>query len=197
MRLGIRFGVCASAIAVVAPLAWAHPGKATDWSSATGLIHPFTGWDHLVAMICVGLWAAQLGGKARWIVPLGFLSAMSIGGAIAASGLTLPLAERAITTSILILGVLIAVAGRMPALSAALLVGLFAIFHGYTHVHEMPLNHSLVSYGAGFMLATALLHLAGLWCGTALLQSTQLRPLLRLCGGAVAVFAVATLIGLI
>jgi urease accessory protein len=177
-------------LVLTAGVASAHPGHDTGPAGAAGFAHPFTGWDHLLAMVAVGLWATQLGGKARWIVPASFLAAMLLGGAMAASDMTLRLADQGILASVLVLGVMVAIAARLPIGVAAAIVGLFAIFHGYAHVAEMPPGNSLGAYAPGFMLATALLLAAGLAIGM-LFQTIKLPVLMRICGGAVAIGAVA------
>lgn len=161
------------AVAALAPtVAFAHPGHEGDhdvvWDFATGFMHPLGGWDHLLAMLAVGLWAAQLGGRARWLVPAAFVAAMAGAAALAQSalGFTFPALEQAISASVLLLGLLLAVAVRLPPLAGVALVALFASFHGFAHGAELPGAASGLSYGAGFVLATALLHLVGLGAGT-------------------------------
>jgi urease accessory protein len=173
-----------------ATAAFAHPGHDTGPAGAAGFAHPFSGWDHLLAMIAVGLWATQLGGRAKWLVPASFLAAMLLGGALAAADVTVRLAEQGVLTSVLVLGVLVAIAARLPLAAAAAIVGLFAIFHGYAHVSDMRPRDALSAYAPGFLLSTALLNLAGLGLGT-LLQKAHLNVLTRICGGVVAIAAVA------
>ncbi len=150
-------------------LAHAHPGHDGDhglvWEFGTGFVHPLFGWDHLAAMLAVGLWAAQLGGRARWLVPATFVSVMVLGAALARTGLTVPGLEQVIAASVLVLGLLIAVAARLPAWAGMSLVGLFAAFHGFAHGAEMPASSGAVNYGLGFIFATALLHAAGVGLG--------------------------------
>src|SRR4051812_46979770 len=122
---------------LAAPLAWAHPGQDGGGASVAGFMHPLSGWDHLLAMIAVGLWAAQLGGRARWLVPVSFVSAMALGGALAAAGIHLAMAEEGILASVLVLGALIAAAPRVVVPVACVIVGLFAVFHGYAHGVEL------------------------------------------------------------
>jgi urease accessory protein len=182
-----------SAVAVLVltgGVASAHPGHDTGPAGAAGFAHPFTGWDHLLAMVAVGLWATQLGGKARWIVPSSFLAAMLLGGAMAASDMTLRLADQGILVSVLVLGLLVAVAARLPLAWAAGIAGLFAICHGYAHVAEMRQGDSLFAYGAGFIIATGTLLAGGLGLG-GLLQTIKLPIVMRVCGGVVALGAIA------
>lgn len=141
----------------------AHPGHGTSYMA--GLAHPWLGADHLLAMLAVGLWAAQLGGRARWLVPLSFVSVMAAAGALGMAGVSLPMVESGIAASVLVLGLLIAVAARLPVGAGASLVALFAIFHGYAHGAEMPADGSAWGYGLGFVLSTAALHGIGLALG--------------------------------
>jgi urease accessory protein len=179
-----------AAIAVAAPWAMAHPGHDAGPALAAGLAHPFTGWDHLLAMAAVGLWATQLGGRARWIVPVSFLGAMVAGGWMAASDVTLRLADQGVLASVLVLGLLVATAARLPLAWAAGVGGLFAVFHGYAHVAEMRPDDSLAGYALGFVIATAMLLGIGLAVG-AVLQSVRLTVMMRVCGGVVALGAIA------
>jgi len=150
---------------VFAPvLAHAHPGHDAN-GFAAGVSHPLHGLDHLLAMVAVGLWAAQLGGRARWVVPASFVSVMALGGALGMAGVALPFAEQGIFASVLMLGVLIAAAVRMPLAASAALVGLFALCHGHAHGLEMPATATGLTYGAGFVFATALLHATGIGAG--------------------------------
>ena len=115
--------------------ALAHPGHTgmDSMGFAHGFSHPFTGVDHILAMLAVGLWAAQLGGRAIWAVPTAFVSLMLVGGALGVSGVSMPFIEQGILASILVLGVLIAGAFKLPVTISASLVGMFALFHGVAH----------------------------------------------------------------
>jgi urease accessory protein len=139
-------------------LALAHSG--TGGGLMHGVLHPFTGLDHLFAMIAVGLWAAQLGGRATWLVPLTFVVVMAVGGMLGMAGISLPFAEAGIVASLLVLGVLIAAWVRLPLIASMTLVGIFALFHGFAHGVEMPEGTS--GYMPGFMLSTVVLHLTGI-----------------------------------
>ena len=152
-------------------LAHAHPGHDghdLTWSFGTGFSHPFSGWDHLLAMVGVGVWAARLSGRARWLVPASFVSMMIVGAILAGNGLVLPCLEETIAASLLVLGLLIVFAVRLPLVAGMGIVGLFALFHGSAHGAEMPATGNGVLFGAGFVAATTLLHLAGLGLGFAL-----------------------------
>ena len=174
-------------LALLPNLAYAHVGigEASGW--AHGLLHPFIGMDHLCAMIAVGLWAKQMGGRAVWFVPLTFVSIMALGGLLGIAAIPLPFVEVGILMSLLVLGVLIAAAIRLPLPASATLVGIFALFHGYAHGAEMPQTASGVSYALGFMLATATLHTTGI--GMAIGLNKIGRPQwLRLAGVSIAMF---------
>ena len=167
------------AYVTILPVAEAHTFGSQGAGLMAGLTHPFVGLDHLLAMIAVGIWAGQLGGRAVWLIPLTFVSVMAAAATLASFGLLLPLVEPAITCSVLVLGLLIAGSVCLPTSVGALLVGLFAVFHGCAHGLELPQAASPILYGAGFVLATALLH--GLGIGFAL-NSRQHKMLQRIAG---------------
>lgn len=160
----LKAGVALAAL-VLASGAQAHTFGAHGAGFAAGMAHPFLGVDHLLAMIAVGIWAAQLGGRARWGVPLAFIGMMAFGAMLALAGVTLPGVEAGIAASVLILGLLIALAARLPVLGSMLLVGAFAVFHGHAHGAELPQAASVALYGLGLMAATATLHGFGLGLG--------------------------------
>ncbi len=172
--------------------ATAHTGAAVETMGANGFIagfgHPFNGLDHVLAMIAVGLWASQLGGRAQWWVPTVFVGAMILGGMLGTMGMAMPWVEPGIVASVLILGVLVAAALRLPLAASSLLVGVFALGHGLAHGAEMPALAAGLSYGAGFVVATACLNLLGIGLGSAG-QRLRRAPvaLVRLAGAAVAV----------
>lgn len=175
-------------------LAQAHPLPGEAHSFSAGLSHPFLGLDHVLAMVAVGLWAAQLGGRSRWLVPSAFVGLMLVGGALGMAGFRLPAVETGILASILVLGVLIAAAVRLPLAAGMALVGLFAIFHGHAHGTEIPAAASGFTYTAGFVLATAALHAIGIGLGT--FAQTQLpRPALRFVGAAIVVAGLCLWVG--
>jgi len=178
------------------PALQAHPGHDGGTGFAHGFEHPLAGLDHLLAMIAVGLWAAQMGGRALWIVPASFVGAMGIGGILGMNGVAIPFLEPGIAVSVLLLGLVIAFAVRPPVYVPALIVAAFALFHGVAHGAEMPANVSGVSFGLGFVLATALLHLAGLGLGLGIgLQKSSPAPLVRALGVGVALLGGYLLIG--
>lgn len=173
-------------------LAWAHPGHDghdLSWDFNTGLAHPFSGWDHLAAMVTVGLWAAQLGGRARWLVPSSFVIVMGLGAALARTGVSVPGVEQAVAASILVLGLLVATAARLPLGAGMGLVGVFAAFHGLAHGMEMPPGSADAGYAFGFILATASLHAAGLGLGT--IVAARSERALQAAGWVVAVWGAA------
>lgn len=147
------------------PTAGAHTMGAEGAGFVTGLAHPFTGLDHLLAMIAVGIWAAQMGGSAVWRLPLSFIAMMAVAAAISASGFSFPALEPLIAASVVLLGLMVVFAIRLPVNLSILLVGLLAVFHGYAHGLEIPQASSAILYGSGFVLATALLHLTGIGLG--------------------------------
>lgn len=165
-------------------LAHANPGAGPAHGFSHGLLHPLLGLDHLLAMIAVGLWAAQLGGRATWAVPASFVGVMAFGGLAGAAGWSLPMVETGILVSVFLLGLLVAFAVRLPAWAGALLVGAFALFHGHAHGSEMPAGASAWLYAGGFVLATAALHAAGLGLGIAL-KNVSPAPALRTAGALV------------
>jgi urease accessory protein len=182
-----------AAFAALPSLALAHPGHDGHdfgWDFSAGLAHPLSGWDHLLAMVAVGLWAAQLGGRARWLVPASFVALMTAGAALGQAGWPIAGSEQAIAASVLVLGLLVAGAVRMPLIASITLVGAFALFHGFAHGTEMPSTAGGLSYGLGFVAMTALLHLAGLGAGSIAARRTSTDRLARIAGAAIACAAV-------
>jgi len=158
-----RYSIFALLLAVAPSIASAHTGS-TAHNLMGGFAHPLTGLDHILAMVGVGLVAAYLGGKARYMLPGAFLSMMIVGGIVASFGVVVPFVEAMILASIFVIGGMLALGFRMPSSIAALSVGFFAFFHGYAHIVEVG-SHSALLYGAGFLVATALLHGLGLIAG--------------------------------
>lgn len=147
-------------------IANAHPGHGGGLMA--GIAHPLFGLDHVLAMVAVGVWAFQLGGRAKWLVPASFVALMAVAGGVGMAGIGLPMVEIGIAASVLILGLLIAFSVRVTPAIGAGIVALFAIFHGHAHGAEMPLLGSAWQYGIGFVLATAALHGLGLALGKSL-----------------------------
>jgi urease accessory protein len=146
---------------VLSNVVHAHIGGHGHQSFEAGLLHPFSGFDHMLAMIAIGVWAAQCGGRSMLAVPAAFVAAMAAGAAIGMGGGFLPFAEGTIGVSVLVLGALVAFAVRGAWQIAAALAGLFALFHGYVHGTGMPEFSSTWSYLAGILMATASLHAFG------------------------------------
>ncbi len=161
----VQMGGILLALPVLAQAHPGHDGHELTWDFNGGFTHPLSGWDHLLAMIAVGLWAAQLGGRARWLVPVAFVGVMTLGAALGRTGVIFPGMEQGIAASVLVLGLLIAAAVRLPVTAGMALVGVFAIFHGFAHGAEMPGTAGGLFYGAGFVVATALLHAIGVGSG--------------------------------
>jgi urease accessory protein len=173
--------------------AFAHAPGAAGAGLAAGFAHPLLGLDHVMAMIAVGLWASQLGGRALWLVPASFVTAMAAGAALAAVT-TLPAVELGIVGSVVVLGALVACAARLPGAAGATMVGLFALFHGHAHGAEMPDAGSAGLFALGFIAATALLHGVGLVAGLYWRRAAN-GWLVRAGGAAVAATGLMLLIG--
>ena len=153
------------------------------------------GPDHVIAMIAVGLWGVFLGAPAIWVLPIVFPLVMALGGAFGMIGIPLPAVETGIALSAVVLGLCVALALKPPLPVAAVIVGAFAIFHGYAHGAEMPEASSAVSYALGFVIATGLLHLAGILFGS-LARWGAGRIAVRTAGGLIALAGGGFLIGL-
>lgn len=175
-----------TALCALLPIsALAHTGVGQATGFGAGFIHPASGADHLLAMIAVGLWAAQMRERAAWTVPGIFVGMMLAGGALGMSGVPVPYIEAGVLASVLVLGVLVAGAFKLPLAVSGILVGIFAVFHGYAHGAEMPIASDAISYSAGFALATSSLHAVGILAGTGL-RKLNIEKLTRLAGGAIA-----------
>jgi urease accessory protein len=200
-----QYLVGAIAITLFIPtVANAHTGIGDHNGFWHGLEHPIGGLDHILAMVAVGLWAAQIGGKALWLVPGSFVIAMTGSSVLGHFGLPLPGVEQAILASDFILGLLLLFAARLPLATSIGIVSILAIFHGYAHGAEMPETASGLTYGIGFIISTAALHLAGIGMGLGIVGGAsplenrfqpKLQSLLfRIGGGAVLIGAVSVLI---
>ncbi|WP_410217491.1 HupE/UreJ family protein [Paracoccus sp. (in: a-proteobacteria)] len=171
-----RFPLFAAA-SLLPQVALAHPGHVHDNGQFLhGLAHPVGGADHLLAMVALGLLAAQLGGRAIWALPATFVGAMLAGGAMGAASLGFPAVEPMILASVVILGVLVALAVRLPMVVLLPVVALFGTAHGWAHGAEGPAS-GMMLYAAGFALATVALHLAGIGFGRLLSRGLELRVL--------------------
>ncbi|MDB6044628.1 MAG: putative Hydrogenase/Urease accessory protein HupE/UreJ protein [Gammaproteobacteria bacterium] len=154
------------ALLTLTDVAVAHDQVGVPGGLASGFLHPLTGLDHLVAMVAVGLWGAQLGAPAIWVLPITFPLVMAFGGVLGVLGVPLPMPEVVIALSALVLGAVVAARLRLPFAAAAVVVGMFAIFHGHAHGTELPSAANPLSFGVGFVVATGLLHLCGIAIGT-------------------------------
>ncbi|MDR1529339.1 MAG: HupE/UreJ family protein [Burkholderiales bacterium] len=159
-----------------------------------GFLHPFTGLDHLAAMLAVGIWSAMTT-KRIWVAPVSFASLLLVGACLGIVGVTLPLVEPMIATSLLVIGLLLAVQVKLPAIAGAALVGAFAIFHGLAHGTELASASNIVAALIGMVLGTALIHLTGLGLGRVLMKFHVTWA--RVIGGAVSVLGLGFLTGLV
>lgn len=155
-----------AAVSVLTPVAaLAHTGAGDTHGVVHGFMHPVTGLDHVLAMVAVGILAALLGGRAIWLVPASFVALAAAGGLLGVQGVPVPFVEFGISASVVLLGLAIALQARLPLGWTVGLVGLFGLYHGYAHGAEMPADASGFAYGAGFLAATAMLHIAGIGLG--------------------------------
>jgi urease accessory protein len=163
-----------------------------------GFSHPISGLDHILAMVMVGVFAFQFGGRAIWLVPTTFVLVMALGGALGIAGIDVPFVELGIALSVIVLGAIVALNVKAPTAVAMGIVGLFAIFHGHAHGAEMP-EDAGAAYAAGFMIATALLHVVGIGAGflIAKIGERQGSFVVRTAGGLAAVAGVGILTGMI
>jgi urease accessory protein len=176
---------------VVAVLLWparalAHAQGGEAAGLVGGLLHPISGADHVLAMVAVGIWGAQLGRPAIWLLPVTFPMVMALGGMLGLMGVSLPGVEVGIATSAIVLGAMVACEVRPPVWVAAVLVGVFAVFHGYSHGTEVAPGTNAIVYSIGFVIATGCLHAVGIGVGL-ICRWRSGRRALRVMGIAVAV----------
>ena len=195
MKRFVQLAVLALCLAPTAAVA--HVGVGSTSGFVHGFMHPMSGLDHQLALILVGLFAYQLGGRALWLVPLTFVSVMALGGFLGVMGVPIPFVEVGIALSVVLLGAIVAIGVRAPLAVAMGAVGLFAIFHGHAHGSEMPLDASGLEYGVGFMLATAVLHAVGIGIGFLIGMSSKTfgNNVYRIAGGLASMAGVALLLG--
>jgi len=143
-----------------------HVLQGEAYGFVTGFLHPISGGDHVLAMVAVGLWGAQLGAPAIWVLPVAFPLVMAMGAMLGFLGVPMPGVEYGIAASAIVLGAAVAFEARPPLAVAALVVGCFAIFHGHAHGTELPLGQSALLYSMGFVIATGCLHAVGIGIGT-------------------------------
>jgi urease accessory protein len=187
-----RDALLALALLLLAAPAWAHQQTGQAAGFLTGLEHPVSGLDHVLAMISVGLWGAQLGAPAVWVLPVVFPMVMAFGGFLGLLGVPLPGTEIGIAVSAILLGLVVALEARPPLWAAGVLVGVFAIFHGYAHGTELPVGESALLYSVGFVIATGCLHGVGIGIGVIHRWSAG-RVALRVAGTLVALAGVSFL----
>ena len=185
------------AVCLAPSVAAAHAGIGETSGFMHGLMHPLSGLDHQLAMVLVGIFAYQLGGRALWLVPLTFVTVMVLGGLLGGNGMSLPFVEIGIALSVVVLGTIVAFGVKAPIAVAMGLVGLFAVFHGHAHGTEIPLDASGTEYGLGFVLATSLLHTAGIGFGFLIGMATKLlgQSAYRAVGSLASIAGVALLLG--
>jgi len=192
-----RLSLAAAIFAAAAVPAFAHLNPDEHGSFVAGFSHPLFGMDHILVMIAVGLWAAQIAGeeknnKALWIVPSAFVGTMAAGFLLALSGVALPFVEPAILASVIALGLLVAMAVHLPIAASAAIVGVFALFHGHAHGGELG-SAGALQFGIGFMIATAFLHVAGIALG---LGISRFAPFVtRIAGVATALLGLSLVFG--
>jgi urease accessory protein len=185
---------CAVVLGAAASAASAHTGEGGTSGFASGFIHPILGWDHVIAMVAAGLWGAFLGRPAIWVLPIFFPLVMAMGGALGVAGVPIPGVEAGIALSAIVLGGMVAFAARPQLWVAAVIVGAFAVFHGHGHGMELPEAADPLSYSLGFVLATGLLHLAGIAFGLVVRWPAG-KVVVRAGGAAIAAAGVAFLTG--
>ena len=186
MRGNAKRLVVALAFALGSTLAQAHPQVGSATGFLTGFLHPLTGLDHIIAMVAVGLWGAQLGAPAIWMLPVTFPIVMAFGGFLGLIGVPVPGVEIGIALSGVLLGAAVMTESRPPLIVAAVLIAVFAICHGHAHGAELPPGTSGLTYSIGFVVATGLLHACGIGVGTVHRWSYG-RLALRALGGLISV----------
>jgi len=192
-----KIAVWTAVLGLIASPAFAHLDPAEHGSFAAGFTHPLSGLDHILVMIAVGLWATMLGGRVLLAVPAAFVGVMVLGFVAALVGLPLPFVEPVILASVVAMGLLVALALPISAVTGAIIVGFFAFFHGHAHGGEIG-GAAFLSYGAGFVLATTLLHAAGIGIGLAtghLISGKKGRIAMRVAGGATALGGLVMMAG--
>jgi urease accessory protein len=193
-RLGIAALV--AALAVCSPV-WAHHEGSLSSAGgfAAGLAHPWFGLDHLLAMVAVGLLAAQMRGRALWLLPAAFLGMMIVGGALGMAGYQPPYIETGIALSVVALGAAVAWGSKYPLAAATACVGMFGLIHGHAHGAEMPALAAPALYACGFLAATALLHAVGVASGVALVGHRRWAALVRWSGAGITCAGLMMLVG--
>jgi len=189
-RIAFTAALAVAAMVLAPGGALAHTGAGHDYSFFAGLSHPFIGLDHMLAMLAVGLWAGLVGGRALWAWPAAFVGIMVAGGVLGAAQIPLPLIEPGILASVVVLGLMIALAVQLPVVAGAAIVAVFALLHGHAHGSEVHLEFAAATHALGFVAATAILHAIG--AGIALVASGNTgRLAVRGAGALVAIAGVA------
>jgi|TARA_B100001094_G_scaffold220327_1_gene214381 urease accessory protein len=191
-RVVVLFGLLTVWLMLLAPGGQAHVEAGGAGSVVAGFLHPVTGIDHVVAMVAVGLWGAVLGPPAIWLLPVAFPMVMAFGGLLGLLAVPLPGVETGIALSALVLGVLVMFQTRLPLVLTFLLVGLFALFHGFAHGVELPEGGDALLFSLSFVVATGLLHLVGIALGEVRRWAWG-QSLLKLAGAAIAAVGIWSL----
>jgi urease accessory protein len=184
-------------VALTPVVAFAHTGVGDTSGFVYGFGHPISGLDHILAMLMVGVFAWQLGGRALYLLPLTFVSVMAVSGTLGIAGIEIPFVETGIALSVVVLGAIVAFDVKAPAAAAIGVVGLFALFHGHTHGAEIPEDAGGLAYAAGFMIAAALLHFSGIGAGFLMGKASEDygSVLVRSAGGLATVAGVVLVVG--
>ena len=191
----ILFALMLSAIPSVA---YAHDGTNLPLGGfLSGMVHPVLGYDHLLAMLSVGILSAQIGGRAIWTVPATFVSVMALGGLLGLIHIGLNVTELGIAISLVILGLVIAAERSISTRIAMIGVGFFAIFHGYAHGAEMPDTAQPFLYALGFLVGTALIHIAGVVIGDISRHYERGKVILRVGGGMITFVGLLFIFGIL
>ena len=184
--------------AAIPGVAYAHDGTNLGLGGfLSGIVHPVLGYDHLLAMLSVGIISAQIGGRAIWTVPATFVSVMAVGGVLGLINIGLNVTELGIAVSLVILGLVIAAERKIPTLIVMIGVGFFAIFHGYAHGAEMPDTAEPFLYALGFLVGTALIHIAGVVIGDISRHYERGKVALRVGGALIAVVGLLFIFGVL
>ena len=191
--------IAAVLAAILPSLAMAHAGHDHTAGFMAGLTHPFSGVDHMLAMVAVGLLAGRLGGAALWQVPTSFVAMMACGTMLGMAHIPLPIVETGIAISIVVFGALLASSRPLTVATTTALVACFALFHGHAHGTEAAADISGTAYAAGLMWASALLHLGGVLIAVMLMRvlHAQGEKVLQIGGGAIAAAGVAVFAGIL
>lgn len=188
----------ALAFGLIPSIVYAHDGSNVPFGGyLSGLVHPVLGYDHLLAMLSVGILSAQIGGRAIWTVPATFVGVMAVGGALGLVDIGLSSTELGIAASLVLLGAIIAAERSLPVRLAMLGVGFFAIFHGYAHGAEMPTTAEPVLYALGFLTGTALIHIAGVVIGDIAKHYERGKMILRVGGGLISLVGMLFIAGVL